>query len=157
MKLKSWLKQWKLEKLKIKAAYLEAEISFNDTDKKAAWELYIELLTRITTQHLEPADGDEQTALNSVFSLFKTTRDILKKYGPDCVNFSKIAVVVLNQKIRPFTAKWHKKSLAGAFDMEVDRKLFRSELKKLQKELRKYTLALSQIAEVEDLTDLEQV
>jgi len=47
--------------------------------------------------------------------------------------------------------------LAGAFDMEVDRKLFRSELKKLQKELRKYTLALSQIAEVEDLTDLEQV
>jgi len=73
MKLKSWLKQWKLEKLKIKAAYLEAEISFNDTDKKAAWELYIELLTRITTQHLEPADGDEQTALNSVFSLFKTT------------------------------------------------------------------------------------
>ena len=37
MKLKTWLKQWKLEKLKIKAVYLEAEISFSNSDKKAAW------------------------------------------------------------------------------------------------------------------------
>ena len=79
----------------------------------------------------------------------------MKKYGTGCVNFSKIAVVVLNQKIRPFTAKWHKKSLAGAFEKEVEQERFRSELKKLQKELRKYTFALSQIAGVEDLTDLE--
>ena len=70
MKLKSWLKQWKFESLKINAEFLEAELSFSNTDKKAAWELYIELLTRITTQNLEPDFGDEKTALSSIFFPF---------------------------------------------------------------------------------------
>ena len=75
----------------------------SEPDKVAAWELYIELLTRITTQPLGIDDGDEKTALESVYSLFPTTRSIIKQNGRDCIEFTKLAVVVLNRKIRPFT------------------------------------------------------
>ena len=50
MKLKEWLDSWSMTSLKIKAHFLEMEWKPQDVDKDAAWELYIELLTRITTQ-----------------------------------------------------------------------------------------------------------
>lgn len=156
MKFKQWLKKWNLDSLKINAEFLEVELSFNKADKKAAWEMYVELLTRITTQHLAPDHGDEKTALDSVYSLFKITRGILRQYGPESIEFAKIAIVVLNQIIRPFTAEWHKKSLAGAFDDPDECLLFRKQLSELQLKLRNYTKLLSDIAGVEDLTALEE-
>ena len=125
-------------------------------DKNAAWALYIELLTRITTQPLPIEHGDEKTALDSVYSLFETTREVIREHGPECINFTKIAIVVLNQVIRPFTAKWHRKSLAGDFEDETERVVFREELAVLQEDLRKYSRMLADIAGVEDLTDLEE-
>jgi hypothetical protein len=41
-----------------------------DKDKNAAWELYIELLTRITTQPLAQTHGDEEMALKSIHTIF---------------------------------------------------------------------------------------
>ena len=64
---------------------------------------------------------------------------------------------MLNQIVRPFTAKWHKQSLAGVFDDDDKRQEFRQELASLQEELRNYNRMLAEIASVEDLTDLEQV
>ena len=116
MKLRDFLEQWGLSKLKIKLAFLEGEFRPNDPDRYAAWELYVELLTRITTQYLAPEDGDEQTALDSVHALFPLTREILRKYGSGADEFAKLAIPVLNQVIRPFTAKWHRLSLAKAFE-----------------------------------------
>lgn len=156
MKLKKWLAKWNLDSLKINAEFLEVELSFNNADKKAAWEMYIELLTRISTQYLEPDHGDEKTALTSIYSLFGITRNILKQYGPESIEFAKIAIVVLNQVIRPFTANWHKRSLAGAFEDPEQCLLFRKELLDLQVQLRNYTKLLSDIAGVEDLTALEK-
>ena len=77
--------------------------------------MYVEMNSRIITQPLHPKHGDEKTALKSIYSLFKTTRGILKKSGPGCVELSEVAFAVLNQKVRPFTAKWHRKELKGAF------------------------------------------
>ncbi|CAA6799170.1 MAG: Unknown protein [uncultured Sulfurovum sp.] len=108
-------------------------------------------------QPLPKEHGDEQTALNSVFALFALTRDVLKKHGRDAEEFSKIAIVVLNQVIRPFTAKWHKESLDGAFENEDKCNEFREELKKLQLVLGIYTQMLSDMAGVEDLTKLEDI
>ena len=113
MKWRGWLKKWNMTSLKVKAGFLEMEFSPKDTDKNAAWDLYIELLTRITTQTLKIEEGDEKTALDSIYSLFKTTRNVIKKYGRGCFEFTKIAIIVLNKIIRPFTAKWHKLSLQG--------------------------------------------
>jgi len=100
MKLKDFLAKWNMNSLKIKPPYLEMDFKFVDVGKKAAWDLYIELLSRITTPMLPEEYGDEEGVLESIHSLFKTTRDVLKANGPACVQFTKIAVVV-NQKIRP--------------------------------------------------------
>jgi hypothetical protein len=116
--------------------------------------MYVELLTRITTQPLGAQDGDEKTALDSIYSLFGTTRQVLKDNGPKCENFAKIAVIILNQIIRPFTAKWHRLSLQGAFQDTKQCKQFREELALLQIDLTHYTQLLADMADVEDLTKI---
>ncbi len=62
---------------------------------------------------------------------------------------------MLNQLVRPFTAKWHKASIAGKFKKPDACKAFRNELDALQKKLKVYTKMLSEMAGVEDLTTLE--
>ncbi len=156
MKLKGLFEKWGLEKLKVKLPILEMEWAPDDPDRNAAWELYIELLTRITTQRLPEEHGDEKTALDSVFSLFETTREVLKRNGRGCVQFTRITVIVLNQVVRPFTAKWHGPSLEGAFDDKGKCKKLRIELIELQNDLLNYTKMLSDMADVEDLTELEE-
>jgi len=140
---------------RIKAPFLEIEWTPNTADKNAAWELYIELLTRVSTQGLAPDHGDEETALNSIHSLFEITRDVIKSNKSDCIEFAKIAIVILNQVVRPFTAKWHKLKLEGGFEQEDSRQKFREELSQLQVQLKNYTKMLAIIAEVEDITDIE--
>ena len=81
------------------------------TQKKAAWSLYVELVTRIAVQPLEVDQGLVREAMNSLYSLFGTTREVLKAAGPD-VGASRdsvggIAIAVLNNGLRPFLAKWH--------------------------------------------------
>jgi hypothetical protein len=156
MKWKKWLENWGMTSLKIKTPFLDMDFAPQEADKNAAWDLYVELLTRITTQPLPKEHGDEQTALNSVFALFSLTRDVLKKHGRDAEEFAKIAIVVLNQVIRPFTAKWHKESIEGAFENADKCNEFRDELTKLQRLLTLYTRMLSDMAGVEDLTKLEE-
>jgi len=155
MKWQEWLEKWSMTSLKIKTPFLEADWQPKDKDKDAAWELYIELLTRIATQPLPKEHGDEATALNSIHKLFSLTREIIKKHGRECIEFTKIAIVVLNQIVRPFTAKWHKELIAGAFDDSQKCNEFKEELLKLQTTLRYYTKMLSDMAGVEDLTELE--
>ncbi len=156
MKWRKWLENWDMSSLKIKAPFLEMEWNPQDEDKSAAWELYIELLTRITTQPLDDLHGDEKTALDSVYSLFAITRKVIKENGRGCIEFTKIAIVILNQVVRPFTAKWHKLSIDGAFEKPEKCKDFRIELTQLQIKLRTYTKMLADMAEVEDLTEFER-
>lgn len=157
MKLEKWLEQWDMTSLKIKTPFLEMEWNPKDEDREAAWELYIELLTRITTQPLAQEDGDEETALASIHSIFSLTRDVMKKKGRHCFEFTKIAIVVLNQVVRPFTAKWHRVSVQGGFGDSNNCKEFRRELYELQKILRVYTRMLADMSGVEDLTELEDI
>ena len=155
MKLRDFLEQWGLVGLKINFGFLEGSFQPNDPDRAAAWDLYIELLTRVATQPLPSDVGDEKAALDSVYSLFPMTREILKKHGSGCGEFAKIAIPVLNQIIRPFTARWHRLSLAKAFENRPQCDTFRKELAILQDRLRLYTRALSAMAAVEDFTSLE--
>ena len=155
MKRRDFLERWGLSSLKINLGFLEGEFKPSDPDRAAAWELYVELLTRVTTQSLAPEDGDEKTALDSVYAIFPLTREILRRQGSGSGEFAKLAIPVLNQVIRPFTAKWHRDSLAGAFNDASQCQAFRSELGMLQIDLGNYTRALAAMAEVEDLTALE--
>ena len=115
------------------------------TDRLAAWELYTELRTRITTQPLPYRSGDEATALESVYKLFGMTREIIKKQS-GCTHFAGLTVYVLNNHVRPFTAKWHKKSVDGRLSGLDDKYEFRQELEKVQKDLREFTTLLGVLA-----------
>ena len=157
MKIGKLFAKFHLEKVRLGPSWAEAEFSIDTSDRDAAWELYIEMLTRIVTQPLPNNVGDDKTALDSVYSLFPITREILRRHGRSAERFSIIAIPVLNQIVRPFTAKWHKESLTGAFEDDARCKEFRVELAALQNELRNYNRMLAEVAGVEDLTDLETV
>jgi hypothetical protein len=156
MQLRKLLEQWDLISLKIKAPFLDMEWQPRDEDKDAAWDLYVELITRVSTQRLLPEEGEEQAALKSIYDLFALTRSTIKRHGRHCINFTRIAVVILNQRVRPFTAKWHRRLAAGPL-ADTDREVFRDELSRLQTDLRNYTRLLADLAAVEDLTDLEDL
>ena len=157
MKLRELFDNWSLAKLKVNAGFLDAEFQPNDQEKDAAWAMYAELLTRITTQALPAEHGDEAAALASVHKLFAITREIMRAPGARHADkFAKVGIVILNQKVRPFTAYWHKASLAGAFNDPAQCERFRKELAELQDVLVRYAGVLSELAGVEDLTRLEQ-
>ena len=87
----------------------------NDDERRAAWELYVELVTRIASVPLEPGTGLQREALTSLYSLFPTTRDILRRYGPAVAqpkgdgqaSFGLLAVTILNNALRPLLSVWH--------------------------------------------------
>ena len=54
MKRRDFLERWGLSCLKIKLGFLEGQFNPHDPDREAAWDLYVELLTRVTTQGLAP-------------------------------------------------------------------------------------------------------
>ncbi len=155
MKFKHLLEQWNLKKLKISAGFLDMEWEPQNEDRAAAWDLYVELLTRVATQHLVPGQGTEKSALDSIYALFAITRETIRRNGPRCINFAKLAIVVLNQVVRPFTTKWHAPLAAGPLSPEQVI-AFRRELLAVQAELKQYTRALADMAQVEDLTGLEE-
>lgn len=155
MKWNEWLENWSMTGLKIKIPFAEMEWNPKDKDKDAAWELYIELLTRIATQELIIETGDEETALESIHKLFELTRITIKNNGRQCIEFTKIAIIVLNQIVRPFTSKWHRLNLQGSLKNDAKCTEFRNELKQLQDRLIIYTGMLADMAGVEDLTQLE--
>lgn len=98
MKRRDFLKR-SLSSLKIKLGFLEGEFEPHDPDRPAAWTLYVEFLTRVTTQRLASKDDDEKTALDSIHALFPLTREILRRHGSGCAEYAKLAIPVLNQII----------------------------------------------------------
>ncbi len=91
----------------------------DESERNAAWEMYVELITRISVAELKPDEGLLREALSSLHTLFDTTRKILRKYGPSIaqpkgkgngngnLSFGYLAVAVLNVVLRPVLAKWH--------------------------------------------------
>ncbi|BDA68447.1 hypothetical protein RIVM261_020980 [Rivularia sp. IAM M-261] len=137
------------------------------SEARAAWSLYVELVTRIAIQPLsiEQDYGLLREALTSLHSLFATTRQILREAGPG-VGASKqsvgaIAIAVLNRGLRPFLSKWH--PLLQAWEalrapdvnpVEYERswekeEQLRQELELLRQDLEQYAIALSVIAGVD--------
>ncbi|HTA98139.1 MAG TPA: hypothetical protein VK730_10920 [Solirubrobacteraceae bacterium] len=94
---------------------LSADWEPGEHEREAAWEMYVELATRVTVVELPADRGLVREALNSYYSLFATTREILKKYGPKVArpqgkgstSFGQLAIVILNELLRPFLSEWH--------------------------------------------------
>jgi hypothetical protein len=104
-----------LSKVTVKLPGIEGEWVADEAQRTAAWEMYVELVTRIAVQPLGRDEGMLREALASLHALFGETRRILRAYGPDIakperkryLSFGAIAVDVLNVWLRPFLAQWH--------------------------------------------------
>lgn len=87
----------------------------DEDEQFAAWELYVELVTRVPVAQLHDEEGSLREALTSLYTVFGVTREILHKYGPGiarpkhggAVSFGLLAISVLNNAIRPILAYWH--------------------------------------------------
>ncbi len=142
----------KIDSISICTPFLEVNLSQNENNKIASWKLYVELVTRITTQSLDE-EGYEKAALDSIYNLFDVTRVIIKEYGREAESFSMLSICMLNLCLRPFTTKWHR-----VFTNEIISKndliLFRKDLQLLQGKLLMFTDILSQMASVSDYSQL---
>ena len=141
-----------------------AEWEVDDTEARAAWALYVELVTRITVEPLYSQEGLLREALTSLHEVFPRTRDILKAAGPSIAkgmpSVGSVSIEVLNRGLRPFLSKWHPELLhweshrtpeTSPRDHELEfpkREDLRTELRDLQRELRTYSEALGKIAGV---------
>ena len=143
-----------------------AEWEADSTQRRAAWALYVELVTRVAVQELATDAGLLREALNSLYTLFGTTREILREGGPD-VGASResvggLAIAVLNQGLRPFLTKWH--PLLQVWEAQRPEKMsrkehesqwaeepnLRQELAALRGELEVYAQALAKVAGVDN-------
>ncbi len=118
-------------------AWNDREWEPNDADKTAAALLHTRLVSTISTQNLGYSEGVEEAALSSIYGLFEATRKICERH-PSAYHLTDIAWHVLNVHVRPFTAKWHRRSEAGllwGLDATDD---FRTDLVNLQPLLRAF-------------------
>jgi len=150
---RSWFERWKIN---------DEDLSFDKdrilefwapcaADRALAWDLYVELKTRITTQDLQDDVGNDESALTSVYNLFDLSRKSIRQHGVQCANTATLLIGFLNQKIRGFTAKWHKRSVDDKWkdNPSISRPEFRAELKAMQETLRQLAVALSEIADAQ--------
>src|SRR3954470_14986648 len=85
----------------------------SNAERAAAWELYVELITRVSVVPLR--GGILREALSSFYSLFSVSREILRKYGPELAepkpngqySFGFLTVALLNFGLRPVLSYWH--------------------------------------------------
>jgi len=128
-------------------------IEFVDADKQLAWKIYIELATRITLQPLDRTEGVEKAALDSLYLFFTTSRNLIRDGGPEAKEAARLGIFVLNEVMRPFTAKWHKISSEEGFNAS-NKLAFRDDLKVLQKSLKGYGKSLLELLEIDDGLEL---
>ena len=51
MNFQDFFKRWGLEKVSLSTPFCTVEVTYDEHDKIAAWNMYIEMITRITTQN----------------------------------------------------------------------------------------------------------
>jgi hypothetical protein len=161
--LRTFRKYFKLNITKIEVPWLGSiEFAPNTVEKQAAYDIYIELTTRVTTQRLPEGQGMLREALTSLRTMFDFIRSTLHEAGLDSAyELGPVALAILNKGLRPFTAKWHpllqvheskKPAEVSAFDHEQSWEhapQMRRELYELQDNLRLYAGALAKVAGVD--------
>jgi hypothetical protein len=152
--------------LKLPFFEVSTEWEPNDVERRAAWELLLELVTRVAAQPLDDKGGSLREALTSLYSLFGTTRAVLRAAGPEVAqdkgtgnpSLGTIALVVLNHALRPLLTEWHPRLLdyesqrpseIGPVQWErqwADAPLLRAELARTREVIRQYALVLGEAA-----------
>jgi hypothetical protein len=134
-------------------------IEVSDAEARAAWQLYVELATRVAAYPLESGAGSAREALDSLYTLFDTTRRVLREAGPEVGRgpdaLGPLAIRILNEGVRPFLVAWHTElretaTAAPSGELDPDRRAaFDSELDRMRRSLQQYVDALARIAGVQ--------
>ena len=128
-------------------------------DKRGSWSIYVELNTKITTQSINqsyfgnPVVGDSKSALDSIYSIFKTTREIVTIYGDDGKQLAGLAFKMLNEELRPFATKWHV-IFTEVNPIDINKYYgveFQENLKRLQSDLSPYVDKFLEMSNTDDL------
>ena len=140
----------------------------DESEVRAAWELYVEMVTRTPLGGFSSRDGSLREALDSIYSLFDTTRGILRKYGPTVarpksgreLSFGYLAVSMLNLVLRPLLTEWHPKLRSWERDnSHLDenewkgRSDFLNALNEIRMQLRQYAGLFADVADVSELIE----
>lgn len=128
--------------------------------RKLAWDLHVELSTRVATQELPDDSGVIRVGMDSLYKLFAYTRTRLHEAGPPVASGARdlsaqdLAVLMLNGGLRNFLAVWHPRvphedNPAAQVQAEAaweDASACRAELKSIQVELRELSQKLRALA-----------
>ena len=148
--LHDYLEKNGLAECEVSLLFLKLKLKAEQSEKEAAWKLFVELATRIATQELPNDVGVEKRALDSLYEFFIKSREILIQNGRLAQNFSVLTVYTLNHVLRPFLAEWHKKSEKDKFfESPEGCQKFRECLIQLQVELRACAFCLADSAGLE--------
>ena len=140
----------------------QLEFEPDEVQQYAAWELYVELTTRVALHPLSPEEGFIREALSSLYNIIHVTRNILREAGPSIAqgpnSLGPVAINVITKGIRPFLSKWH--PILFEYEQERSREIdqleheriwgkapqFYQELDDLQEQMLVYVEALAKIA-----------
>lgn len=164
-------RRFRLKSYDIKTPFfgISGSVLYTTLEQEVAWKIYIELVTRVTTQGLKKNTGIYREALTSLYTAFSAFRTILKDAGPELIKSKQqatrrqntvlsILLNVMNDNIRPFLSQWHpvleayEKQKADGVSQYAHEQVwpqkedFETELKNLQIGLSNYLDTLKSIA-----------
>ena len=170
---RSRLEEWQVTEIEIETLGQKWKLASSGSQRRVAWALFVETATRIATQPMADADGDDGIALKSLYDLFQSTRKIIaemelthllpsKKKHTDTVET--FALAMLNQDLRPFLSKWHpvwdvwRKANPDVQCMNWNQHAaFRDDLRTLQPKIHARAEGLAKIAGISDIKRLLDV
>ena len=145
----AWIRLWKIDDPGLEEGRVDEFWAPSGADRALAWDVYVELRTRIATQDLSDDAGDDATALKSIASLFDLSRKSMQQHGVGCANAGSLITAFLNEKVRGFTSKWHRVAVEQGWDKANGARPseYRDELRACQSDLRALAAALSHLAD----------
>lgn len=134
--------------------------------KKVAWKLFVETVTRVSTQSLDDDSGLLREAMTSLYGLFQVVRETLKETLPSpaqsgAPTVEQFAITMLNRELRPFLARWHPELRRWEqAHPDADEATWpqarecRRELASLQVRIHQYAVGYAKLAGIDDAADL---
>jgi hypothetical protein len=158
---------WQVTEIEIETLGQKWKLANSGSQRRVAWSVFVEIVTRIATQPMLDWEGDDGIVLKSLYDLFQYTRNSITEIEPTrvlpsrtehCDTVETYALAMLNQDLRPFLSKWHpawdtwrKENPDSDSSSWEHHARFRADLKVLQPKIRERAKGLGVVAGVSEL------
>lgn len=146
--------------------FSEMHFAVTKDSQQVAWKLFVESVTRISTQPLSADEGLLREALTSLYGLFGITREVLKLSQPSTKTgrdptVEHLAIAMLNNELRPFLSRWHpalleweRRHVGQEESAWLQGGECRAELIALQRRLEPYVLGFGRLARLPNAKEI---